>query len=117
MFVAFHANAYFSLGGEVLLYFIERVEVVKIQIWFKIKLVWNLEKIWKNKQPFSFFLSAVGQNLLNGPAWHRISLLCTAHEATRGDSTTRGPVGHWSAQLARRHRPEDDRPTEFILSS
>jgi hypothetical protein len=31
MFVAFHADAYFSLGGEVLLYFIVRVEVVKIQ--------------------------------------------------------------------------------------
>jgi hypothetical protein len=32
MFVAFHVDAYFSLGGEVLLYFIERVEVIKIQI-------------------------------------------------------------------------------------
>jgi hypothetical protein len=30
MFVAFHANAYFSLGGEVLLYFIVQVEVIKI---------------------------------------------------------------------------------------
>jgi hypothetical protein len=45
MFVAFHADAYFSLGGEVLLYFILRVEVVKIQICFEFKLVWNLEKI------------------------------------------------------------------------
>jgi hypothetical protein len=32
MFVAFHVVAYFSLGGEVLLYFILRVEVIKIQI-------------------------------------------------------------------------------------
>jgi hypothetical protein len=32
MFVAFHADAYFSLGGEVLLYFIERVEVIGIQL-------------------------------------------------------------------------------------
>jgi hypothetical protein len=32
MFIAFHADAYFSLGGDVLLYFIERVEVVEIQI-------------------------------------------------------------------------------------
>jgi hypothetical protein len=32
MFIAFHADAYFSMGGEVLLYFIVRVEVVKIQI-------------------------------------------------------------------------------------
>jgi hypothetical protein len=30
------------LGGEVLLYFIVRVEVIKIQIWFEFKLVWNL---------------------------------------------------------------------------
>jgi hypothetical protein len=32
MFVALHADAYFSVGGEVFLYFIVRVEVVKIQI-------------------------------------------------------------------------------------
>jgi hypothetical protein len=44
MFVVFHVDAYFSFGGEVLLYFIVRVEVVKIQIWFEFKLVWNLEK-------------------------------------------------------------------------
>jgi hypothetical protein len=30
MFIAFHADAYFSLGGEVLLYFIVRVEVIEI---------------------------------------------------------------------------------------
>jgi hypothetical protein len=42
MFVAFHANAYFSLGGEVLVYFTVWVEVIKIQIWFEFKLVWNL---------------------------------------------------------------------------
>jgi hypothetical protein len=32
MFAAFHVDAYFSLSGEVLLYFIERVEVIEIQI-------------------------------------------------------------------------------------
>jgi hypothetical protein len=42
MFVAFHIDAYFYLGGEVLLYFIVRVEIIKIQIWFEFKLVWNL---------------------------------------------------------------------------
>jgi hypothetical protein len=52
MFVAFHVDAYFSLGGEVLLCFIVRVEVVKIQIWFEFKLVRNLEKIWKLKSLF-----------------------------------------------------------------
>jgi hypothetical protein len=39
MFVVFHADAYFSLGGEVVLYFIERVEVIEIQISFEFKLV------------------------------------------------------------------------------
>jgi hypothetical protein len=42
MFVAFHSDAYFSLGGEVLLYFIVRVEVIESQISFEFKLVWNL---------------------------------------------------------------------------
>jgi hypothetical protein len=32
MLVASYVNAYFSLGGEVQLYFIVRVEVVEIQI-------------------------------------------------------------------------------------
>jgi hypothetical protein len=32
MIVAYHTDAYFSLGGEVLLYFIVRVEVIEIQI-------------------------------------------------------------------------------------
>jgi hypothetical protein len=30
MFIAFHVDAYFSLGGKVLLYFIVRVEVIEI---------------------------------------------------------------------------------------
>jgi hypothetical protein len=32
MFDAFHVDAYFSLGGEMLVYFIVRVEVIKIKI-------------------------------------------------------------------------------------
>jgi hypothetical protein len=47
MFFAFHADAYFSIGGEVLLYFIVWVELIENQIWIEFKLVWNLEKIWK----------------------------------------------------------------------
>jgi hypothetical protein len=39
MIVAFHADTYFSMGGEVLLYFIVQLEVVKIQIWIEFKLV------------------------------------------------------------------------------
>jgi hypothetical protein len=56
MFVVFRADAYFSMGGEVLLYFIVRVEVIKIQIWIEFKLVWNLEKIWKFKRLFPVFI-------------------------------------------------------------
>jgi hypothetical protein len=47
MFFAFHVDANFSMGGEVLLYFIVWVEVIKNQIWIEFKLVWNFEKIWK----------------------------------------------------------------------
>jgi hypothetical protein len=38
MFVAFHANAYFCLGGGVLFYFSVRVEAMEIQICFEFKL-------------------------------------------------------------------------------
>jgi hypothetical protein len=38
MVAAFHAGAYFYLGGGVLLYFIVRVEVIKIH-WFEFKLI------------------------------------------------------------------------------
>jgi hypothetical protein len=39
MVVEFHTGEYFSLGGGVLLYFIVRVEVIKIQSWFEFKLI------------------------------------------------------------------------------
>jgi hypothetical protein len=42
--------------GEVLLYFIVRVEGVEIQIWIEFKLVWNLEKIWNIKRLFLVFI-------------------------------------------------------------
>jgi hypothetical protein len=45
MFVAFYTDSYFSVDGEMLLYFILRVEVFEIQNWFEFKLVWNLGKI------------------------------------------------------------------------
>jgi hypothetical protein len=41
MFVAF-MSLHILLCDEVLPYFIVRVEVVKIQIWFEFKLVYNL---------------------------------------------------------------------------
>jgi hypothetical protein len=42
------------LGDEVLLYFIVRVEVVEIQIWFEFKLVYNLQKGLKIIKDFLF---------------------------------------------------------------
>jgi hypothetical protein len=68
MFVSFHADAYFSLGGEVLLYFIVRVEVIKIVnlIWIQIGL--EFRKDLKHKKPFLIFLLAMGRNLDGSPA-------------------------------------------------
>jgi hypothetical protein len=55
MFVAFHVDAYFSLGGEVLLKFIVRVEVIEILnlIWIQIDL--QFMKRFENKKGFSIF--------------------------------------------------------------
>jgi hypothetical protein len=55
MFVAFHADAYFSLGGEVLLYFSVRVEFIKIVNLIRIQIGLEFRKDLKNKKPFSFF--------------------------------------------------------------
>jgi hypothetical protein len=54
MFVAFHADAYFSLGGEVLLYFIVWVEVFEIVNLNWIQIALEFRKDLKNKKPFSF---------------------------------------------------------------
>jgi hypothetical protein len=43
------------LGDEELLYFIVRVEVTKIQIWFEFKLVCNLPKGLKFYKGFPIF--------------------------------------------------------------
>jgi hypothetical protein len=55
MFVAFHTDAYFSLGGEVLLYFSVRVEVVEIVHLIQIQIGLEFRKDLKNKRHFSFF--------------------------------------------------------------
>jgi hypothetical protein len=55
MFIAFHVDAYFSLGGEVLLYFIVWVEVLKIVNLIRIQFGLEFRKDLKNKKPFSFF--------------------------------------------------------------
>jgi hypothetical protein len=39
MFVTFHADVYFSLAGELLLYFIVRVEVIEIVNLIEFKLL------------------------------------------------------------------------------
>jgi hypothetical protein len=59
--------AYLSLCDEVLLYFIVRVEVVAIQIWFEFKLVWNLQNRFEKDKWFPIFPSLLGRNWL-GPA-------------------------------------------------
>jgi hypothetical protein len=56
------------LDDKVLLYFIVRVEVVKIQIWFKFELICNLQKGLKNYKGFSNFLGNMGW-IPAGPAW------------------------------------------------
>jgi hypothetical protein len=56
------------LCDEVLLYFIVRVEVIKIQIWFEFKLVCNLHKGLKNYKWFSIFRRRIGMNPNLGPA-------------------------------------------------
>jgi hypothetical protein len=55
MFDAFSADAYFSLCGEVLLYFSVRVEVIKIVNLIRIQIGLEFGKDLKNKKPFSFF--------------------------------------------------------------
>jgi hypothetical protein len=43
------------LGDEVLLYFILRVEIIEIQIWFEFKLICNLQKGLKIIKDFLIF--------------------------------------------------------------
>jgi hypothetical protein len=62
MFVAFYADAYFSLGGEVLLYFIMHVEVIEIINLISILNGLEFRKDLKNKKPFLIFLLAMGRN-------------------------------------------------------
>jgi hypothetical protein len=52
------------LCDEVLLYFIVRVEVVEIQIWFEF-----CKTDLKKKKDFLFFPSLLGQNPAYPPAW------------------------------------------------
>jgi hypothetical protein len=56
------------LGDEELLYFIVRVEVSKIQIWFEFKLVCNLQKGLKLYKGFSIFLRRTGLNSRSQPS-------------------------------------------------
>jgi hypothetical protein len=56
------------MGDEELLYFIVRVEVAKIQIWFEYKLVCNLQKGLKFYKGFSIFLRRIGPNSWSRPS-------------------------------------------------
>jgi hypothetical protein len=69
------------LGDEVLLYFIVRVEVVEIQIWFEFKLVCNLQKGLKIYKGFSNFLGNMGQ-ILAWPSFPPVT--CGPHSGPGG---------------------------------
>jgi hypothetical protein len=56
------------LGDEELLYFIVRVEVIKIQIWLEFKLVCNLQNGLKFYKGFSIFLRRIGPNSRSRPS-------------------------------------------------
>jgi hypothetical protein len=76
MFVAFHVDAYFSLGGEVLLYFSVRVEVIEIVNLIRIQIGLEFRKDLKNKKPFKFFYRSWAET--SSPALHCTgSLPCT----------------------------------------
>jgi hypothetical protein len=66
------------LGDEVLLYFIVRVEVFEIQIWFEFKLICNLQKGLKINKGFSIFYRVLGRIPDLGPT---CLLLRAAHVA------------------------------------
>jgi hypothetical protein len=55
MFVALHVDAYFFLGGEVLLYFIMRVEVLEILKSISIQIGLRIVKRFENKKWYSIF--------------------------------------------------------------
>jgi hypothetical protein len=79
------------LGDEVLLYFIVRVEVVEIQIWFEFKLICSLQKGLKIKREFSNFLDQFGPN----PSLSLAGLLpCAAYMAqlASASASANGPV-------------------------
>jgi hypothetical protein len=88
------------LGDEVLLYFIVRVEVVEIQIWFEFKLVCNLQKGLKIYKGFSIFLRHIGLNSWswpNLPPPTRGPVVCRARtraaEGTRFNNAKFDPIG------------------------
>jgi hypothetical protein len=56
------------LGDEELSYFIVRVEVVEIQIWFEFKLVCNLQKGLKIYKGFYIFLMCIRANSRSRPS-------------------------------------------------
>jgi hypothetical protein len=55
------------MGDEELLYFIVRVEVIEIQIWFEFKLVCNLHKGLKIYKGLSIFPWRIGLNSRSRP--------------------------------------------------
>jgi hypothetical protein len=56
------------LGAAELSYFIVRVEVVEIQIWFEFKLVCNLQKGLKIYKGFYILIRCIGTNSRSRPS-------------------------------------------------
>jgi hypothetical protein len=87
------------LGDEMLLYFIVRVEVIEIQIWFEFKLVYNLQKGLKIKREFSNFLDQFGPNPSLGPASLLPRAARTSQLASVGGPTSLDQYHHIPIQI------------------
>jgi hypothetical protein len=112
MFVAFHADAYFYLRGEVLLYFSVWVEVIEIVNLIRIRIQISLEfrKDLKNKSRSHFSIGR-GLKLPHRPSL--VLVLSPVHSPRSGPKQ----FHHARPGRPRHHWPEDDRPTEFIPNS
>jgi hypothetical protein len=82
------------LGDEELLYFIVRVEVIEIQIWFEFKLVCNLQKGLKIYNGFSIFLRRIGPIPGLGPTGllSRASQMAQCATERPGQPSGRAPI-------------------------
>jgi hypothetical protein len=98
MFVVFYVDAYFTLGGEVLLYFSVGVEVIEIVNLIRIQIGLKFGKDLKNKSLSHFFYWPWAETPSPAQPGSASLPMCTARVAAQRNSTTRGPAGHQPAQ-------------------